>query len=139
MFKAAIHLLLVASIVACPLGCYAGACCAQDRGAGDKFGASQSCCERCRHEETPSHSPEHPSAPAEPCSEKCQGICGGAVVEKHVELDLAPLRSIDALCMDNAAQVDAIGIAYSPANSPPYGGDVLSGRNVRVLHKSLLC
>ena len=139
MHSSAVHLLLIAAIVACPIACDAGVCCTSQHAANDAR-MQQACCPACC-EKTDSQSGSSQPRPAEkhPCdSGKCQGICSGAVIESHVEFSVT-FAETSAVCIAAPASMDAQAGRSFVAESPPADGTPASGRIVRVLHMSLLC
>ena len=132
-----LSILLIATIIACPLWCAAGVgnCCQVDQQFSGKVGKSKQCC-HCddaaeRHHSVPSDH-EHEN------QVQCRGICSGAVVDdgQPVIEDIGlsqPLAIFDAATIAlSASWHDRIGrpIEFSGGNQ---------GRSLRTLHASFLC
>ena len=136
------HILMTATLVACPLICRTGKC-----------GASSGCCAihlRCNHAgECPvgcsgSHAPapdeQQDSAPAEHSSHPsyCQCLCGGALYDSSDSVRLVVKRLLDVVVNDSATiglQVELSAIPQRPLSF----AWVRSGRMVCCLHMSFLC
>jgi len=148
VFNKAIIIVLIATITACPLWCssglvqccaahaadvqpgsqVAGSCCAT-KGAGCSGGIVDS-----RLAEAPQPWPETPQ-PVAPCHRDCQGVCGGAVLEKPAD-DAAPAAEL-VLFVEVFAQLEAVAApVYPQANDDQ---SVLSGRELRTFYVSMLC
>ncbi|MEX0726914.1 MAG: hypothetical protein WEB58_14720 [Planctomycetaceae bacterium] len=152
------------AILACPVWCGAGFChsgrspCAdanqmpqRDQGNLAVNGAADhapTCCCGCNRSARPAElalpqaaegDPQPVPYDDDPCQESCQGICGGAVVERADEFPL----SYDAGFISLADS--ALHIAAGPANGFREADDarqkrcLLSGREIRTLHMSFLC
>ena len=131
MVRQFMHLVVATSIFACPLICRAG---------GAMPGSTQQRC--CCHRHDPI---EQPSRTPVSQNDSCQCICGGAVVEAVVQVDLEQWRASfgsDLLCAPLAISQPPFGehgiggIAFSPP-SPP--GSMNPGRALRYVLMSLLC
>ena len=131
--------LLIFSIVPCPLWCDSDTCCADD---GLFFESSfQACPLDCTAScdcEEPATGSDH-RAPC-PCPNKsCQGVCGGAVIAKPIELSdnleshSLPLNVVFTSSADNWIVFRAIGHEqYRHGSSDSFG------RMLRTSHMSLL-
>ena len=98
MFNRVCSLILVAALLACPLSCSLGNCCANQLAAADHVQSTPSCCcgsSTCREKQA---SDSDNSLP-QPVPEKapCQGICNGAVVAEAVNWDDVQLVQIQPL------------------------------------------
>ena len=142
MFAHIVSLLQIVAIVVCPLGCGKGLCHATLKGEGKQAAELvclenrvPQCCCCCQKSSTPNknttvQSPEN----------TCQGVCGGAVIDKPVELDLAlfsiltshlgtPVESPILITACRWLEVEHVGHGH--------GGNY--GRFVRTIHRSFLC
>ena len=86
MFPRIVSLVLIASVIACPLWCSKGLCCGDHQcSVKDQLCAVPGTLECCTES---SSSDDHDPFPCGcPKQSICQGICGGAVFEKSIELD----------------------------------------------------
>jgi hypothetical protein len=140
-----VSLVLIAAIIACPLWCgnglcHAGQCCADDacpliEQVCPIHDTAQCCCE------TSSSRENSPRGPRRCQNKACQGVCGGAVFEKPIEL---PDASTDAFSLPLI--VISIPFALQPAEHRLLGVEDLPlchkgnhGRLLRTLHMSFLC
>lgn len=149
MFSRTVSLVLIAAVIACPLWCddaigFAGQCCPE--GESDTVmvcgGELVDC--RCEengdpHRRAPHQNDDDHQCPCE--SAGCQGICGGAVFEKSVQLD----QLTDALLLplvDAHAPVNLHLLECSSHHRSEHfccGSSANHGRTVRTLHMSFLC
>ncbi len=144
-----VSLVLIASVVACPLSCgsgicHAGQCCAVDGSdpgrqcakiAGTRHAVAD--CDCC---DIPSHERDEHGPP--PCrgKTKCQGICGGAVFEKPHELATANVFFLPQLHSDDDTFVSLLSVrrtnGFEITECVSSGNQ---GRFVRTLYMSLIC
>lgn len=139
-------ILQIIAIVACPLACSSGWCCSnQNAVGGTAFSldgpAPPTCCAHCTSTRC-DDSPERPSETPAPgnCPEhQCQGICGGAVLEKPVELGTA--LGPHAILVDSSVAYQTLictGRSLHPGQNTS-GPATVYGCALRCLHMSLLC
>jgi hypothetical protein len=102
MFTRVVCLMLIAAVVACPMWCTSGLCGAvqcheaqfhDDQIHNDQCSVAQVCDQssdlpECCRQKMQEQSDEAPGPCRCPDKAFCQGVCGGAVFEKPVELDL---------------------------------------------------
>ena len=163
MFNRIVSLLLVAVILACPMRCgrgicHAGQCCSQEKSSRHSCaarGADPCQCNGSSHEDTCSESSHAdqcnecnkssrdndrscPNQP--PAKPSCQGVCGGAVVQKPNEFREAadsffvPMTDTAASLIPRMVECKADGVVrYCHFRSGNYG------RSLRALHMSFLC
>lgn len=140
MFSRTVSLAMIAAVIACPLWCgdgFAGLCCAE--GESDLSGvcshnATSDCCER------ENRAPEHDDDRQCPCeSTACQGICGGAVLEKTVELNHAAFQVIVPLIEEHASVNPQLAECGDHRAGQHCHSHDNYGRIVRTLHMSFLC
>jgi hypothetical protein len=134
MFTRVTAFVLALAVIACPLWCVGGLC--HDSCCPAKQTTSVYCKKGCC--EQPAHSKgQLPAAPVD--DSNCQGICGGAVFEKPVEVNVdtfcqflppAIVEAPIAWASSLHASEDPWHICASPGNH---------GRYLRALHASLLC
>ena len=138
MFRWSTVILLIATIVACPFRCggaFGDVCAAES--AGESANQPTTCgCGCCRQERPPSPENEPDSPLPEPCD--CGScVCEGAVLPEKVAFVAddslsAPICATVSLTVSlQGAQVESIRGAV-PDVEPS------SGRDLRVLHRSLL-
>ena len=143
MFFRLFSLVLISAVIACPLWCgpgigVAGPCCSLGSSTAAASCEAQGIPDGCCQEHVGEPLPVEPECPDEFCG--CQGICGGAVLARPVEVDrncetrLLPLVDVDS------------PVSSGFAGSWDYNSDFHcrgSGKNVgrfmRTLHKSFLC
>lgn len=149
MLARIVSLVQIAVVVACPMWCssglcHAGAChgqsCCPSSSSPNQDSPlllTESGCDCCKQR---SHDAEKLPEP-QPCPIKtCQGVCGGAVLEKPIELDDAlgsffcPLNDGGFSCTHSFAECET-GIR----DHDWLGYCTSHGRRVRILHLSLLC
>ncbi len=147
MVSRTVSLVLITTIIACPVWCSNGLCNADQCCAAKASwhqacpvdGNVGSCCERSGSDSDchrPGKTPHNP-----PCDSSCQGVCGGAIFEKPCELNNAsdsfpsPLVVTDVAVVPRSAELcsDDIGHAVYCTS----GGNL--GRSLRTLYMSFLC
>ena len=147
MFGRFVSLTLIVAVIACPFRCGIECChalglsCAKLINEADadllddhsRFSDSRCCCDKS--------SPSDDQIPPAPCSDEssCQGICGGAVLEKPDELD-RPVISFTLCPLGNEVlprSVSTIALGQSDL-FPECARSKNQGRCVRTLHRSFL-
>lgn len=159
MFSRIVALVQIAAIVACPLRCGSGLCYAEPCGSQEHASATTSSPTTCGEDSSAhccgnesilspananasanEHARDEPSSPPCPCSDSsCQGVCGGAVFAKPIDLSTVadsiflPLVdaqvSVDSQFADSRSQIGEFHWRGSSGNH---------GRFVRTLHMSFL-
>ena len=135
MFAQRLHVLLIGTILACPVLCNVGICdCHKDSGKTDV-----ACCSNCDSSPT-SDLPRTPSneLPNQPCKKQCQCFCGGGILSDTIDFMLRP---------EIADAIGVLEINLSDGDFETCRSDVFvrdntrfrTGRQVRCLHMSLLC
>lgn len=151
MFARSVSLALVAAIVACPIWCHGGlcrvgSCCSAEPSPHQPSSAHSvtcCCCKGCSElsdgdESLPGG--DEPEPFRAPDKSSCQGVCGGAVLEKPVSLHhvspsfFLPLGEAEALAFGHPTDRHFHGLA-----DPGHGRRGNQGRFMRTLHSSLLC
>jgi len=143
MLRGFLSIVQIIVILACPMWCPAGVCCGTDIGLEDAAPVTEVCssqiktCSCCHHE-----SAGDERQPASPCQDKntCQGICGGAILEKSSELigSDSPWSSI----MTPLADSCPLGLPADPTAHEfenRISNSAADGRELRILHQSFLC
>ena len=145
MASRTLSFILIAAILACPMACGTGIvlCCAVEASAPHScpVHAGECQCEselahagQCGHDQ-PCPCPHHNFPSDDPCEhgKPCQGICGGAVLEKpFVPLfDLAFLPLVDLRWLQDQNHSEHLCLSLH--------ADHFSGRTLRTLHMSFLC
>ena len=131
-----VSIMLIVAIIACPLGCSNGFC----QGHGNHFLSNS--VEACIVDEfdccaqSPSHERRSPSN--RPCKTLCPGICGGAVLERPIDLSegLDTFSNLETIDHPTARHREHSNIQR--AHQPIFPGDRNVGRSLRTLHESLL-
>lgn len=143
MFGRIVSLVQTAAIIACPMWCssgliHAAQCCTAEQSvakAACTSGQTAACC--CS--ETSRDNDDRRGRGQCPLK-SCQGVCGGAVFEKPVELDdgwgsaSCPLVEVEASFRLQLAECRMLDITV-----PRYCDAGNHGRFVRTLHSSFLC
>ena len=134
MFARLLHLLLIAALLGCPAWCHVGLCCGTQEQA-DAAPSCRACCQECPKRHPPAA--PAPCCPHDPDSSACQGICGGAVLEKTAEaVDTAQTAGqwlpLDGFLSIEPPEAPAAWRKVGYARATP-------GRFIRQLHMSFLC
>ena len=152
MTKWFISHLLVFAVLGCPLWCSLGlctsvqfyvdqcqkeSCCGSRTAVETELGKASNTTRCCSRNRSPDSKEQKPCCPTE--KEFCQGICGGAVLEKSCTWE----RPGDVLTLLSEATdgFKIVSIAYTAgecAKPAPISGTGNHGRFLRVLHKSFL-
>ena len=143
MFDRFVSLLLIAAVIACPMWCDSGVCqcCAPvgwsaegDSPKSCSLNEAACCCERSEQDK------ERDVPRPCPDTSNCQGVCGGAVIEKPCELDEADASFLPLLMITDESivslQLQIRAVAVEHHCCP---GTKNYGRFVRTLHSSFLC
>jgi hypothetical protein len=152
-------ILLIATIVVCPLCCSFGMChaadcegqaCHQESSVSEPMEAP-CCSDRCcasplaqQPADCPPDSQDDQPSQQPPCQDSCQGICGGALSSRDNDVEnqalistsfeLAPLPMLQTMVL----------AASTPCYQPQMPGQLVCfglspGRRMRMLHMSWLC
>lgn len=146
MFERSVALVLISAIVVCPLWCGIGPCCAGRCSAKELIDTAQrpsfECCTLhrvagcCCETATPYSDKRLPVR----CPDKsCQGVCGGAVFGKSVDLNGVLSLFVQPLDMHTIAVMQPIAerrISNDAHRWKTHGRN--RGYTLRVLHQSLL-
>ena len=142
MFSRIVISVLILAIIACPLRCGKGSCLACQCDSMAKSadyvcpdpGTASCCCPSKSSDNDDDHAPR-------PCSDKsCQGVCGGAVIQKPVELDgkdnsmSLPLIEANASITFQLTEAGSLDFVLQGRS-----GCGNHGRFLRTLHMSFLC
>ncbi len=154
MWNRILSVVLIAAIVACPWwcatgACHAGSCCAAPPSASqDTPTPTRSCCQASSDCPTstgptsagPTSDREGRESTPPQDSQPCQGICGGAVLEKSVEIDDSLNCSFGNIANDVSLQTCCveIGTQFDDSEFVSFGRGNY-GRFVRTLQMSFLC
>jgi hypothetical protein len=141
MYAQAISIVMTAAIIACPMWCGSGlchdeGCCAAGKLVEQTIPAHDSA-RCCGGKGLPGDNSNCP--PDTPCELSCQGVCGGAVLEKPCELtgefesSVLPLVANETPVACQTAQ----GRTRDRDRFLQHGGN--HGRLLRTLHMSFLC
>ncbi len=140
MYSRIAHIALIAAVIACPLFCRNGrceGCCAETLSVVSTCPASEvgnGCCP----------SPSQDGQDQRPCDRapdaSCQGVCGGAVLEKSSSLpkptEMRFRFEFNALPSPPGSPLPDRQ-AYTVVHS--FDGSMTPGRYIRTLHMSFLC
>ena len=157
MANSFISLILIVAVLVCPLRCSLGACAgdsccatrrcgtASDRDdtgelstGGTALSPKTSCCSSTGPQQRPRPNGNTPHR--QPAKSACQGICGGATLEKTCELNSAPFSCFSPLLVHDRALPSRTSQLRSVAASHHLDGAFANyGRVVRLLHASFLC
>ena len=146
MFARTVALVQIAAIIACPLWCAnglcdAGPCCSAKQSSQPPcsiHGTANCCCRK----PSPDSSDRRDSQVPGRCPENslCQGVCGGAVIEKPCELDsfedsfFLPFVDAEASVSSRLVHSRSYDVEHTHCLS---GGN--HGRSLRALYMSFLC
>ena len=142
MFARCVSLILIAAIVVCPLRCGNGQChadeCCLATQPSDQVCPAHVTAHCCCQDSCPDNDDRVPRRC--PSETSCQGVCGGAVFEKLIELDDASDSSFPP-GIDTDTPLLTRLIEYSTTHRAErhwhsHGGN--NGRSLRTLHMSLL-
>lgn len=146
MPRKVLHLLLITAIFACPITCGPGLC-----AFAGQCSAPSDCCAGCEHHGDErgahEHSHHHPSPPSDdnpcdhaPCQDRCQCICGGAILPDSAKQDVVLLLmpSFDSMATSGGSHDFLASHRPCPEQAAPDDDGVPSGRAIRCLHSSLL-
>jgi hypothetical protein len=145
MSSRTVSLVLIAAVIACPLWCGNGFCRADQCCSPEKSEASSGCLvdgtqDCCRLKDGSDDYEDNQQCPCESSQNSCQGICGGAVLGKTIEVDESSrvllVRLIDACAAVTTRLVECSHHRYEQHCC---GSDSNYGRSVRTLHMSFLC
>ena len=142
MFARIVSLVQIAAIIACPMWCdsglcHAGQCCSVKQSAAQVcpvHGTAKCCCNQ------KSHDNDDNRGPCRCPGKSCQGVCGGAVFEKPIEVNnasdsfLRPLVEAEISFPLQLAECPTLDVQH---HWHCHGGN--HGRFVRILHMSFLC
>ena len=145
MHSRLVSLVLIAAVIACPMWCGNGLCCASEcylsqdvdaAGQASMEGKPNCCCD----DEIPSRRPDNRQSPPESTEFSCQGICGGAIFERSVDVDHGSHLHCLPLIDDDAPVTAQLADCGSPRSEQHRcRSDSNHGRFVRTLHMSYLC
>ena len=140
MFARTVSTLLIVAIIACPLLCRDGLCqeCCSAKQTSQStcpvHGTASCCSNKTSHEcddQRPCDDAPHTSA--------CQGVCGGAVIEKSNELPVAGDTWFLPFSGAIASVASLLAGRQSPAVDCQFNCSATPGRCIRTLHMSFLC
>ncbi|MBM82619.1 MAG: hypothetical protein CMJ78_18810 [Planctomycetaceae bacterium] len=138
MYRKIVSLLLMTALIVCPVWC------------GDGFCIAGQCCVDAKHE-VPSSTvapccadcdEEHGDlpCPSDSGGVSCQGICGGAIVQKPVVLDHRSEDCFQPLIVDEAFSTARLTDCLNERTEQHCcGSGPNQGRSMRTLHMSFLC
>lgn len=130
--RSAMILLLIASLLSCPIRCASGSGCTDSAGPADAVVASHTCCDTCGTQQTHQEEPSQPGCPCDDCA--CQAcVCHGATVNADVvAIDLLAAFSV-WLPVDTQAQRPlAKTHSRTQADDVPQSLPFASGRIARI-------
>ncbi len=141
MFARILSQILIAAVIACPLSCSSGMCLSDACGAPQgncSLNDSNHCCQET------STAPESGSkhVPDRCPIQSCQGVCGGAVFERPIEIEL--LDGAFCLPFGDTPSFAVAGLTVEStsrreAETPCCFGDSNVGRSLCINHMSFQC
>ena len=142
MYPRVVSLILMVAVFACPLWCSKGLCCSNHQISTEcqisDLDIGSDCC-LC--ESSPAETDDKQRCPCEiPTKSRCQGVCGGAVLEKSLDLDgignayFEPVQSAGESLGTQPVQIRLLPILHHDS----WPGKNY-GRCVRVRYSSFLC
>jgi len=152
MFTRTVPNLLIVAIIVCPLLCRNGLCqwCCSAKGCVSARQSSQSTCQvngtehGCCHgtaQDGVGQSDEKRQRPCDdaPCESACQGVCGGAVIEKPNNFPVAAPLWFLPLSDANGPVASLLSDRQTQAAECWFDFSATPGRCIRTLHMSFLC
>ena len=144
MYSRTVSLALIAAVVACPLWCGSGCCNAGQCCPQGESSQSDACCVS-QTRDCCSNADQHGERGSEqqaPCQSQtsCQGGCGGAVIEKSVEVDgFSDVFFMPQLDAHAPVATPQLQCGHDRHQQHCCGSDGNHGRGLRTLHMSFLC
>ncbi len=138
MFTRLNAIILMFAVLACPMGCGVGVC--HDADCRLNESREVKCCEHCPQKiggdsELPDENDDLPDRC--PNQSTCQGICGGAVLEKTCELnEHSRIFEFAVESVNTVENLSGERLAHQVGNQSFRGNH---GRFLRTLHDSLIC
>jgi len=138
--------ILIVALLACPFRCSAGACCIAencleeqclDEDPSQPSEQEPTCCSHCEKNHSDSERDEFPSRC--PDESSCQGVCGGAVIEKAPVVDLQNGVHFVPLTINETVFLAFVAIPWARQSEVRSNFDGNVGRFLRTLHESLIC
>ena len=147
MFERLVSLVLILTVIACPMSCSNGTCQVDQCGAHSECSLEEQSCvscplhgsaDGCTENSSQEHDKDVPSRCPDDTS--CQGICGGAVFEKSCELN-GPDSSIFLLMTAHHRSIASLLTQFRRVSAGQLHCFAAKnhGRFVRVLQMSFLC
>jgi hypothetical protein len=146
MFNRIISLILIAAVFGCPLWCSMGICeCTGGANAAMINVKLDQCCQPpcCTNvtettRESRSSSTDDPQP--KPEGLRCQGICGGAVLESPCQIPAVELCQFSPVLNNVQYRLLATQLCeFREPDSPDYNRSENRGRSVRIRHMSFQC
>ena len=141
MYSRIAHIALITAVIACPLLCRNGSCdgcCAVNRSVESTcpiYDAGDDCCRS-----TAQDGQDERPCDRGPDASNCQGVCGGAVLEKPSSLP-KPTEMRLRFEFNGQPSPPASLLSVRPAYTLGHSFDdsMTPGRYIRILHMSFLC
>jgi hypothetical protein len=139
MLGRTLQIFLIAAILACPFKCRLGMCCCV------KQAETPACCEKCRSRHGESDTPqrgsdETPSSPGHGPCDKCQCLCGGAVLDNSQRDALLRVASTFESLPGEQFPAESFTVDWQLLTKfLSDEGRTVSGRAICCLHMSFLC
>ena len=142
MYPRVVSLILMVAVFACPLWCSKGLCCGNHQFSNERQTSDSDIgSDCCLCGLSPMETGDKQRCPCEiPIKSRCQGVCGGAVLEQSLELDgiggsyFAPFLSVG-----ESLGTQPVSISLLPILHHHFWSGKNYGRCVRVRHSSFLC
>ncbi len=140
MYMRTASTVLIATIIACPLLCRNGlcqGCCAAEQSSQlicPVHGTAHCCCPTTSHD----GDGQRPCDDG-PCKSSCQGVCGGAVIEKSNDFPVAADAWFLPLSDTSPCLASLLAARQSRADECRFDCSTTPGRSIRTLHMSFLC
>ncbi len=140
MFARCLSLVMILAVIACPLWCGNGRCDAAPCCSSKVVGTSAACCAKhttksCSGDSSDDEAPCPVDFPTEL---SCQGICGGAVLEKPLQLPSVPTLFLTLIDVREVADCGKVESGRGALCDRAVGSGNY-GRVLRTLHMSFLC
>jgi hypothetical protein len=151
VFRCVVHLLLIGTLLACPLQCRLGICTSGDgarASISSRAVGCAACC--CQQRQTfpgagllaanDCHSPERSPRDRAPCNDQCQCICGGAVAQRDEDsAQASPMRQAWEFAFADVDSIPATRACQTTITPALHPVRVCSGRWLCCRHMRWQC
>lgn len=137
MLARTVSLVLIVATIACPLWCGESVCQADQCCPGEQSAVPDCCCRGCE-QSTPDNDSQPPGDSPEKSS--CQGVCGGAVLQKRSEWnDVSAAFFVSLINIEAPITARLVECNAQRGTHDWHGRGGNHGRSLCALHMSFLC